>query len=53
MESLSETRSTHFASADLRQEGELKLRATAAYTDLDQTQRPGLDQRGAARSAGL
>ena len=33
--------------------GQLKLRATAAYTDLDQTQRPGLDQRGAARSAGL
>ena len=29
-ESLSETRSTHFASADLRQEGKLKLRVTAA-----------------------
>ena len=35
VESLAETRSTHFASADLRQEGQLKLRATAAYTDLD------------------
>ena len=35
VESLSETRNTHFASADLRQQGELKLRATAAYTDLD------------------
>ena len=35
VESLSATRSTHFASADLRQEGQLKLRATAAYTDLD------------------
>ena len=35
VESLAETRSTHFATADLRQEGQLKLRATAAYTDLD------------------
>ena len=40
VESLSETRSTHFASADLKQEGELKLRATAAYTDLDKLQGP-------------
>jgi len=40
VESLSETRSTHFASADLRQEGELKLRATAAYTDLDKLKGP-------------
>ena len=40
VESLSETRSTHFASADLRQEGQLKLRATAAYTDLDKLQGP-------------
>ena len=40
VESLSETRSTHFASADLRQEGELKLRATAAYTDLDRLSGP-------------
>ena len=30
VESLSETRSTHFASAGLLQEGQLKLRATAA-----------------------
>jgi acyl-coenzyme A thioesterase PaaI-like protein len=40
VESLSETRSTHFASADLRQGGQLKLRATAAYTDLDKLQGP-------------
>ena len=40
VESLSETRSTHFASADLRQDGQLKLRATAAYTDLDKLQGP-------------
>jgi acyl-coenzyme A thioesterase PaaI-like protein len=40
VESLSETRSTHFASADLTQEGELKLRATAAYTDLDKLKGP-------------
>jgi acyl-coenzyme A thioesterase PaaI-like protein len=40
VESLSETRSTHFASADLRQEGKLKLRATAAYTDLDKLKGP-------------
>jgi acyl-coenzyme A thioesterase PaaI-like protein len=40
VESLSETRSTHFASADLKQEGELKLRATAAYTDLDKLKGP-------------
>ena len=40
VESLSETRSTHFASADLRQQGELKLRATAAYTDLDKLKGP-------------
>jgi acyl-coenzyme A thioesterase PaaI-like protein len=40
VELLSETRSTHFASADLRQEGELKLRATAAYTDLDKLMGP-------------
>ena len=40
VESLSETRSTHFASADLLQEGELKLRATAAYTDLDKLKGP-------------
>ena len=40
VESLSETRSTHFASADLRQEGDLKLRATAAYTDLDKLKGP-------------
>ena len=40
VESLSETRSTHFASADLRQEGELKLRATAAYTELDKLKGP-------------
>ena len=39
-ESLSETRSTHFASADLRQEGKLKLRVTAAYTDLDKLKGP-------------
>ena len=41
VESLSETRSTHFASADLKQRGQLKLRATAAYTDLDQLNGPG------------
>ncbi len=40
VQSLSETRSTQFASADLRQEGELKLRATAAYTDLDKLKGP-------------
>ena len=40
VESLSETRSTHFASADLKQEGQLKLRATAAYTDLDRLHGP-------------
>ena len=40
VESLSETRSTHFASADLKQEGQLKLRATAAYTDLDRLSGP-------------
>lgn len=40
VESLSETRSTHFASADLRQNGQLKLRATAAYTDLDKLKGP-------------
>ena len=40
VESLSETRSTHFASADLKQQGELKLRATAAYTDLDKLRGP-------------
>ena len=40
VESLSETRSTHFASADLRQDGQLKLRATAAYTDLDRLSGP-------------
>ena len=40
VQSLSETRSTHFASADLKQEGELKLRATAAYTDLDKLKGP-------------
>ena len=40
VESLSETRSTHFASADLRQGGELKLRATAAYTDLERLSGP-------------
>ena len=40
VESLSETRSTHFASADLRQEGELKIRVTAAYTDLDKLKGP-------------
>ena len=40
VESLSETRSTHFASANLRQEGQLKLRATAAYTDLDRLSGP-------------
>ena len=33
VESLSETRSTHFAGADLWQEGQLKIRVTAAYTD--------------------
>lgn len=37
---LSETRSTHFAGADLRQDGQLKLRATAAYTDLDKLSGP-------------
>ena len=40
VEPLSETRSTHFASADLWQEGDLKLRATAAYTDLDKLKGP-------------
>lgn len=40
VESLSETRSTHFASADLKQEGQLKLRATAAYNDLDRLSGP-------------
>ena len=40
VESLSETRSTHFASADLLQDGQLKLRATAAYTDLDKLKGP-------------
>ena len=40
VESLSETRSTHFASADLRQDGQLKLRATAAFTDLDRLSGP-------------
>jgi len=40
VESLSETRSTHFASADLKQDGQLKLRATAAYTDLDKLAGP-------------
>ena len=40
VESLSETRSTHFASADLKQEGQLKLRATAAYSDLDRLSGP-------------
>ena len=40
IESLSETRSTHFASADLRQNGQLKLRATAAYTNLDKLSGP-------------
>ena len=40
VESLSQTRSTHFGSADLRQEGELKLRTTAAYTDLDRLSGP-------------
>ena len=40
VEPLSETRSTHFASADLWQEGQLKIRATAAYTDLDKLQGP-------------
>lgn len=40
VQSLSETRSTHFAGADLRQHGRLKLRATAAYTDLDKLSGP-------------